>query len=105
MTHVDTITGSDWMSEKHSNTVTRYFNGRKYTVLVGHNFMTAFPPSPESRMGTLYWMQFTQYVTLANEWSRASSSFRTRSIPTPGPSVLQRTIDNMVPDDMQAVPF
>lgn len=100
-TTVDQIHGEGWASESHSTHYVRYFMGRKYYVIDGHNFM-----STKVTLGgnEIFWMKFTRYIAIHTP-VYAKVSFRSNSVSMNGPSLTRRAIDAMIPDDIQAIPF
>lgn len=101
-TKVDYLADPEYTSEQHSTHYVRYFMGHKYYIVENHNFMTA--PKPRSfGVGTMYWTIFNRYISIYGGGPKIS--FRQKFIYHTGPSVMQRTIDALVPDDIQAVPF
>lgn len=100
-TRVETISGGKWISETHSNHYRRYFNGQRYYVVETHSFMSSWDTWDGH---TMYWLHFVRYISLDNKTYR-KVSFSRRSVPMSGPSISQRTIDALIPDDIQTIPF
>jgi hypothetical protein len=104
-TEIDHLSGGTWASIAHRNVTVRYFNGRRYETRAQHSFMSS--PLPNGKV--LYWMNYHRYISIVPDAPFAIGSkwhtYKSRSVFTPGPSILKRTIAAMVPDDIQAVPF
>jgi len=99
-----------YTSEMHTVQRVRYFNGRKYTVITTHSFMSRPANSRENVFdGNRHWLWLTIYTGLTPDvWTfptRNQKSFRSTHVHNLSPTALQRALAVMVPDDIQAVPF
>lgn len=106
-TQTDFLAGKQWTSEGHKNKSIRYFNGRKYEVHTSHSFMSA-THTWRGETHQIYWLQWYRAVYLADEPIKIVGGWKTftsRSVPMDGPSLMGRALNDMVPDDMQAIPF
>jgi hypothetical protein len=100
-TRIDFLTGPDWTSEKHSTYSVRYLNGRKIHVITSIDFMTAEMPVTGNK---IYWAVMTQFSSL--EGARGKKfGFTYRTSQMSGPSLMERAMQDLIPDDNQGVPF
>jgi len=93
---------SQYFVEEHRNTITRYYNGRKYTVQTHHDFyqrMTEDFPIPAGYCFAVYF----RYVTVGSGSRKVGRVYN--SFHNTHPTNLQRAMVDLIPDDMQAVPF
>lgn len=89
--------------EEHRNTITRYFNGRKYTVQIQRDFYQTFRDGEFFFTSTYTFAVYFRFVTVNPGSHRIGSKYR--SFSDIRPTNLMRAMADMIPDDSQAVPF
>lgn len=97
---IQTADASKWTSLKKSNYSVRYFNGRKYYIIDSHDYMSSivFPPREETR---IYWTIVSHFVS----WPGKHSTYRQQSVKRNGYNDAECALIDLIPDDMQAIPF
>ncbi len=100
-TTIEYRTGVDWTVEAHETTSVRYFNGRRYhTVKTVNLFSHNFPITHD----VMYWTSVNHFVMVDNP-KYHGLSFRSVHVNNAERHAHLRAMDDLIPDDNQAVPF
>lgn len=101
-TRITTTVSGDCFVETHRNTRVRHFNGRKYMVTTHHDFFQYITDTEAHITGDAFAVYF-RYVSTNRSAHKVGHVYNI--IGDVRPTNLMRAMTDMIPDDMQAVPF